>query len=220
MSNPRVTYNEPGHAHELTFTTYRRLKLLTKGHINAAFLKCLDEARRKWKFEVWAYVIMPEHVHLVIRPLLRTYNMSVIRRDIKGPFARAILQEMRRNAPGALRQLQCGEESGKPIHRFWQAGAGYDRNLFSPEAIEASILYIHANPVRRGLCGSTLDWEWSSARWYEGEPDVPFEVDRCDSVVLGSRSRDAVVGELMFGAVGGISKTLTLATQSPGLAPP
>lgn len=60
--------------------------------------------------------------------------------------------------------------------RFWQEGPGFDRNLFSPEAITASMDYIHLNPVKRGLCEKATDWKWSSARFYLGEttdPDLP-----------------------------------------------
>jgi putative transposase len=51
--------------------------------------------------------------------------------------------------------------------RFWQEGPGYDRNLNSESAVLASIDYIHANPVRRGLVEQARQWKWSSARWFE-----------------------------------------------------
>ena len=54
--------------------------------------------------------------------------------------------------------------------RFWQEGPGFDRNIFSPEALEASIDYIHNNPVKRGLCQKAADWKWSSARYYLLDP--------------------------------------------------
>ena len=57
--------------------------------------------------------------------------------------------------------------------RFWQEGPGFDRNLFGPEAITASMDYIHLNPVKRGLCEKATDWKWSSARFYLGETTLP-----------------------------------------------
>ena len=58
-------------------------------------------------------------------------------------------------------------------------GPGFDRNLFSPAAIQASIDYIHTNPVKRGLCKRAVDWKWSSARYYliepaSQDPDCPY----------------------------------------------
>jgi putative transposase len=67
-------------------------------------------------------------------------------------------------------KLTVRERPGKTCFRFWQEGAGYDRNLTSPSAIEASLDYIHSNPVKRRLCERAIDWKWSSARWYLGEP--------------------------------------------------
>ncbi len=64
--------------------------------------------------------------------------------------------------------------------RFWQEGPGFDRNLFSIKAILASLRYIHANPVKRGLCLREVDWKWSSARYYLDVPprqqlsELPF----------------------------------------------
>ncbi len=60
--------------------------------------------------------------------------------------------------------------------RFWQEGPGFDRNLFSPAAIASSTDYIHANPVKRGLCQSAVDFKWSSARFHLRDivdPDLP-----------------------------------------------
>jgi len=151
------------------------------------FLFHLDAARKKWKFEVWAYVVMPNHVHILIHPLQKKYSMTAIRRDIKRPFAREMLSRIRTEAPATAKLLVAGIRDGSRQYRFWQTGGGYDRNLFTPEAIHASIGYIHANPVRRGLCESEVDWPWSSARWYAEMSGCVFEVDRCNSVVFGSR---------------------------------
>jgi len=92
---------------------------------------------------------------------------------------------MKAEAPGRLKLLAAGERDGKPRYHFWQPGRGYDRSLFTPEAIHASIQYIHANPPRAQLCESPLDWPWSSARWYAGMQDCGFQVDPCEVAVIG-----------------------------------
>jgi len=53
--------------------------------------------------------------------------------------------------------------SGETKLRFWQQGGGYDRNILSRKELWEKIDYIHANPVRRGLCEHPADWKWSSA---------------------------------------------------------
>ena len=177
----RKSYNEPGHAHESTFSCYRRLPLFKNDGFKRLFLKSLDRARRKHGFEVWAFVIMPEHVHILAHPLRQSYSVAEMLRSIKQPVAQIALPEIRENAPVLARSLLASER-GKETYRFWQAGGGYGRNLYSPEAIHTCIDYLHANPARRRLCDTPLEWLWSSARWYAGLESV-FEVDRCQAVL-------------------------------------
>ena len=73
--------------------------------------------------------------------------------------------------------LTVRQPSGKVECHFWQPGGGYDRNIVTMRTLMASILYVHANPVRRGLVVSPTDWEWSSACCYEGERDVKLRID-------------------------------------------
>ena len=179
----RMTFNEPGHAHELTFSCYRRLPLLTSEQARRLFLQCLDAARKRLQFKVWAYVTMPEHVHLLISPLTKDYRISRILMAVKSSFAKGMLEQIRNSSPTTLAQLRVRRRDGTSTYRFWQAGGGYDRNLFSPKAIHACIAYIHSNPVRRGLCETELDWEYSSCRWYLGLEAV-FAVDQVDVVKM------------------------------------
>ncbi len=67
-------------------------------------------------------------------------------------------------------RLTVRERPGTECFRFWQEGPGFDRNLYSPEALASSLEYIHNNPVGRELCRHAVDWKWSSARYYL---DVP-----------------------------------------------
>ncbi|MGI8924505.1 MAG: REP-associated tyrosine transposase [Fimbriimonadales bacterium] len=157
----RLAYAEAGHAHELTFSCYRGLPLLENDAFKRLFLKSLDKARKRHGFMVLAYVIMPNHVHVLVYPLRRTYSVGDILRSIKQPVAQVALREICGNEPMLAKQLTLPD--GR--RRFWRAGGGYDRDLFSSHAIHASNDYIHANPVRRGLCEAVVDWEWSSARW-------------------------------------------------------
>jgi putative transposase len=60
------SYNEPGHAHELTFSCFKRLPLLSRDRTRRWFLEALDTARLRLQLALWAYVIMPEHVHVIV----------------------------------------------------------------------------------------------------------------------------------------------------------
>ena len=59
----RRRYDEPGHARELTFSCYRHFQFLSRDRTRHWFVEALETARKKWAFDLWAYVLMPEHVH-------------------------------------------------------------------------------------------------------------------------------------------------------------
>ncbi len=171
------SYNKPGHAHERTFSCFRRLPLLSRDRTRQWFLEALESARQRRNLTLWAYVIMPEHVHVIVWPRDPTYEVRLIRTALKVPVQRKALDFLRRQAPGYLDRLRDGQPNGDVHYRFWQRGGGYDRNITDPATLRAMIEYIHNNPVRRGLVSSPADWLWSSARFYEGCQDVPLRMD-------------------------------------------
>ena len=76
--------------------------------------------------------------------------------------------------PAAYR-LGGGRLAGLP--HFRQPGGGCDRNLFKTETVHKEIDYLHANPVRRGLCRSPEQWRFSIAGFWLGERNVPLEMN-------------------------------------------
>ena len=179
-------FNDPGHAHELTFSCYQRLPLLSRERTCHWLAEAIDAARNRLQFDLWAYVFMPEHVHLVIRPRAPNYRISDILWRIKRPVGTKAVAFLEQNAPSWLQKLTCRRSDGGTERRFWQAGGGYDRNLIEPATIRRVIDYIHCNPVRRGLVARAEDWRWSSAGWYAGLRPVPLEIDATLTMVLGS----------------------------------
>ena len=174
----RRNWNEVGHAHELTFCCRHRLPLLSKDRSRRWLIEALAAAREVHDVELWAYVIMPEHVHVLLWPRHPNYDVALIRKTIKQSVARRAIGYLRANAPQWLERLLVVER-GRRFHRFWEAGGGYDRNVEREEAAWIVVEYIHANPVRRGLVATPTEWPWSSARWYAGEPEVLLAMDGC-----------------------------------------
>ena len=170
-------YNDPGHAHELTFSCHRRLPLLSRDRTRGWLVEAIDEARARDRFDLLAYVIMPEHVHLLINPREREYEISRILRRIKRPIGRRAIGYLRVHAPPFLAKLTVTRGDGSQETRFWQAGGGYDRNVMEPTTVPRVLDYIHLNPVRRGLVERPEEWAWSSSRWYDGIRPVPLEMD-------------------------------------------
>ncbi len=170
-------YDTPGHAHYLTFSCYRRQPLLGLDEPRRYLLGALVAARSKVAFHLWAYVIMPEHAHLLVWPFGGA-TVSDILRQVKLPVAKRCRLLALGGCPDLLAAMSVTPPGvGRPL-RFWQRGGGYDRNLWSPGEIREKINYVHANPVRRGLVVRPTDWPWSSWRaWSEGV-DEPVPIDR------------------------------------------
>ena len=147
VSKRRVTFNEPGHAHELTFSCHKRLPLLSKDRIRRWFIDALGRARQTWRFDVWAFVVMPEHAHVLILPRDETYDIANILKAIKQPVARHATDYLRANAPAWLERLKITRPGGRAEYRFWLQGGGYDRNVTNPRTALEVVRYLHENPT-------------------------------------------------------------------------
>jgi putative transposase len=163
----RKSLNEPGHAHELTFTCYHRFRFLGAERTCVWLSDAIAAARQKWNFAVWAFVFMPEHVHLIVWPRRPVYEISTILSAIKEPVGRKAVKHLEVHAPAWLPRI-TRIRGGRSERLFWQSGGGFDRNAVEPATLMAMIEYLHMNPVRRGLVERTTDWRWSSAGWYAG----------------------------------------------------
>jgi len=169
-------YNIPYHAHFLTFSCFQQLSLFSRERTRRWLIEAIVNAKEKYKYALWAYVIMPEHVHLLVYPMLEKYNISLFLKTIKQSVARKAKHYLKENNPDWLNKLTV-KRGPKNIFRFWQTGPGYDRNINSENELFEKIHYIHNNPVRRGIVLAPQEWKWSSASWYDGERDVILPID-------------------------------------------
>jgi len=134
-------YQDNGDLHFVTFSCYDRKPHLSSPGAKDIFLSALEAMRLKYGYHVIGYVLMPEHVHLLLsepetEPLakaLQAIKISVARRSTPRPF--------------------------------WQRRY-YDFNVFSRDKHIEKLKYIHRNPVRRGLVAKPEDWPWSSFGHY------------------------------------------------------
>lgn len=124
----------------------------------------IARARLQHGFHLFAWVLMTNHVHLMIRA--EDVGVVTVLHSIKAPIGRMVMARWRAR--------------GRPCpRRFWQPGGGYDRLIRTPDEFHATLHYLHHNPVRAGLVRTPTDYRWSSARWYAGRrPGQPLTVDR------------------------------------------
>jgi putative transposase len=137
-------YQQTGDLHYVTFSCYRRLPYLGTPRSRDVFEEVLEITRRRHNLWINAYVVMPEHVHL----LLSEPGTSLLAVALK-----ALKRE-------SARRLKDSENA-----HFWQARY-YDFNVYSEKKRAEKVDYIHRNPVKRELAREPEEWLWSSARHY------------------------------------------------------
>ena len=160
--------------HELTFSCFHRKPLLTNDVWQSMLAVSISRATLNHRYDLVAFVFMPEHLHLLVLPHDVDCRVSGLLKAMKRPFSYRIKKLLEAAKSPLLGQLTVRQRPGVQTFRFWQEGPGYDRNIESDAAIRSAIDYIHMNPVRRGLCERKTDWGWSSARFYS---DQNFPLD-------------------------------------------
>jgi putative transposase len=141
-------YQTSGHWHFITFTCYHRFPYLNDDNSRTVFEETLETLRQRHGFYVFGYVLMPEHVHLLLsEPKLHLLSDTL----------RALKTQTSRQLKGDRKQ-------------FWQSRY-FDRNIITQDEFVEKLQYIHRNPVEEGLVEKPEAWPWSSYRhWLTGEP--------------------------------------------------
>jgi putative transposase len=173
MTNLRH-YDHLGTARFVTFSCYHRYRLLRSPHVIDVFIDELERIRRQYRLRLYGYVVMPEHVHLVVWPPDGVELGRVIG-QMKSLSARRSLGLLKEGRGVSVDRLRVARDGVKRL-AFWQSRC-YDHNCRTAEAVREKIEYCHKNPVTRGLVATAGDWRWSSHNWYAGEQDVPLAMD-------------------------------------------
>jgi len=154
--------------HFITFSCYRRQPLLATAQRRDLFLEALERVRRRYRWVVLAYVVMPEHVHLLVsEPAERPLSTAI--QALKLGFARCVIAERRRQQRSEL--IESGPQ------RIWQARY-FDFNVCTAEKRVEKLRYIHRNPVKRGLVEAPELWRWSSFRAYAYQEKGPVGINQ------------------------------------------
>jgi REP-associated tyrosine transposase len=152
------------------------------------FVKILEQVRVGYGFIVVGYVVMPEHIHLLISEPERG-NPSTVMQVLKQRFARRVLGEWRRRGkPG---QSSLWREAFEQGH-IWQKRF-YDFVVRSEAKKMEKLRYMHHNPVKRRLVLEPEQWKWSSSRWYAyGEAGIVLVNEQRPAVMKRGRRQSFV----------------------------
>ncbi len=142
-------FQESKQTHFITFSCYRRQQRLRPPARCDLFVEKLEQTRRRFALSIYGFVVMPEHVHLLVSEPDRARLATAI-------------QSLKLAVAKMVPKLRV--EPGEPA-RFWQSRY-YDRNERDYEEFVEKLRYIHRNPVKRGLVKRPEGWPWSSFRHY------------------------------------------------------
>ncbi|MGA2674466.1 MAG: transposase [Terracidiphilus sp.] len=137
MTRGLIRYQQTGDFHFLTFSCYHRLAYLGSAETRDLFESALARIRKSFRLAVAGYVVMPEHVHLLVSEP-REGDLS-----------------------SAVRSLKLSVSLRSAERPFWQARY-YDFNVRAEDKFTEKLRYIHRNPVARGLVTRPEEWLWSS----------------------------------------------------------
>ncbi len=169
-------YYGRGELHFVTFSCYRRLPLLGTARARNLFVEELGRVRKEYGFLLVGYVLMPNHVHLLISEPKKSTPATVLQM-LKQRVSRKMRKE-KTLVPRGQRQIPFPRFVSE-LPQFWQPRF-YDFNVYSHAKKNEKLDYMHANPVNRGVVKHPKDWPWSSWAFYSGEEPGLVPIDAVD----------------------------------------
>ena|ERR1700722_8218685 len=163
MRNPLERRYGEGDLHFITFSCIHRRPLLGNAPARDRFVSVLAEVRNRYMFRLIGYVVMPEHVHLLMT-------------EPSNSDPSKVLQVLKQRVSANLLKERRSENQPSELH-FWQRRF-YDFNVWSGKKITEKLHYMHLNPVKRELVIHPRDWPWSSWSHYANGENGLIAIDR------------------------------------------
>ena len=173
---------EQSRVHYLTFQVVYWIDVFSRREYRDRFLESLAYCRQHKSLEVYGYVIMTNHIHLLVRSAAG--NLSGAVRDLKKFTSKAIAEsicdarESRREWILRLLEHAAKRQNKEGKYQLW-THENHAELVYSNSFIEQKLAYIHENPVRAGFVKNPEDYLYSSARNY-AEMDALIEIDKID----------------------------------------
>ena len=163
----RKIADDEKYVHFVTFSCYRRRRLLEMDWPKRMLLGVLNHQLTSMSAKRVGFVVMPDHVHALIS-FPETGQLSRFMHGWKRMSSFNIRKWYRENDTQYFENVEMGD-------RFWQPKY-YSFSIYSRRKLEEKLKYIHLNPVRAGLVDRAIDWSWSSARWYDSQQTVGIPI--------------------------------------------
>ena len=160
----------------LTSVAKDRLQVFRTDELKEIACKALDEARNSGKFALYAYVIMPDHLHVITDS---TRSSADTLRFINGIMSHRVIAHLKEKGyESSLQKLRQETKRRHYQYSLWDHHPNV-RLLLTEKMLMERVHYLHQNPVRAGLVERVEDYRYSSVRCWEEKPleDEPLLMD-------------------------------------------
>jgi REP element-mobilizing transposase RayT len=160
----------------ITTVARNRLPVFRSDALKTVACRALDEARRCGGFALFAYVIMPQHLHALADGRLKP---SGTLRYLNGILSHRVIEFLKEGGFTTSLEKLRGAAKGRRHEHSLVDHHSSAVPVFSEEFFMQKVNYIHLNPVRAGLVARAQDYRWSSARQWLGQmaEDEPLRMD-------------------------------------------
>lgn len=162
----------------LTLTVTEWIDVFTRKEYRDVVIDSLKFCMENKGLTVYAYVIMSNHIHLVVQAEDERFPLSDILRDFKKFTSGQILKMIENSGKESRREWMlyrfawnAKRKGGDRKYQLWQS-SNHPTGLWTPRVVWQKIRYIHRNPVRAGLVAEAPDYLYSSASNYANKKSL------------------------------------------------
>jgi REP element-mobilizing transposase RayT len=170
-------YRIEGSIYYATSVIYNRLKIFVLPSFIIPIIDSLNYYRYQYSCRIIGYVIMPDHIHLLLFPQIEqaiTDFMRDFKRFTSGRITRQAKVEGKKE--WLNRFEQAGSETERAEYKVWQ-DSFWEQMIYSESFLKQKLDYIHLNPVRAGIVETSADYPYSSYRNYYHNDNQMIEID-------------------------------------------
>ena len=167
-----------GFIYYITINIQNRLDLFVRPSFIITLYDSLSYYRYKQSYKILGYVIMPDHLHLLIWPYSKA-TISEIIRDFKTFTVKRIIKqaEVEKQQDLLIAFKKAGAETGRSKYKVWQDDF-WDKVIYTEKYLRQKLNYIHRNPVRAGLVNDVGTFPYSSYQNYEFDNNTLIAIDK------------------------------------------
>ncbi|MBD3614927.1 MAG: transposase [Gracilimonas sp.] len=174
MGKTRYKFKEEHYPYFVTCSTVKGISLFAYQDISKLIIESIKHLQNKEKVELYAYVIMHNHIHLIVEGKRLAIKMG----RFKSFTARCIIDYLKaHNRRYYLSELIAYKHSKHKDSEYqvWQKGV-HPKQISDVRMMNQKIEYVHCNPVKAGFVNLPQHWKYSSARNYLGEDNAIIPV--------------------------------------------